>query len=84
VAAAHRVLSATGRLSWFEVHDTIEEAMTGASRLPPASAPTREPGRLQDLRRSTGMTWLSSRRMARLRQERRAGREIPSPMLAAG
>ena len=37
MAAVHRVLSATGRLSWFEVHDTIEEAMTGAGGRQPAA-----------------------------------------------
>jgi anti-sigma B factor antagonist len=29
-AAVRRVLSATGLLSWFEVHDTVEEAVAGA------------------------------------------------------
>jgi hypothetical protein len=37
MAAVHRVLSATGRLSWFEVHDTIEEAMTGAGGRQPTA-----------------------------------------------
>lgn len=41
-AAVHRILAVTGLLSWFEVHDTVEEAIAGAAgRQPddPGAAP---------------------------------------------
>jgi len=34
--AVHRILSVTGLLSWFEVHDTVEEAIAGAAGRQPA------------------------------------------------
>jgi anti-sigma B factor antagonist len=34
--AVHRILSATGLLNWFEVHDTVEEAVAGAAGRQPA------------------------------------------------
>lgn len=34
--AVHRVLAVTGLLSWFEVHDTVEEAIAGAAGREPA------------------------------------------------
>ena len=49
--AVLRILSVTGLLSWFEVHATVEDAVTGTARsdqpsfLPPLLAPARAAGR---------------------------------------